>query len=80
MGIGRKREIRMQQIDSSVPIPAREWVLPNIFAPFETEHELGLECGSLWDEWMEGMRRQVTVLAERYCGKGDIELEQRTAG
>ena len=31
-----------------------EWVLPNIFAPFNAEYALGLECGSLWDEWVEG--------------------------
>lgn len=40
----------------------REWALPNIFAPFENEHELGLQCGSLWGEWMEGMRRQLCLV------------------
>ena len=30
----------------------REWVLPKIFTPFETEYDLGLECGSMWGEWM----------------------------
>ena len=54
----------------------REWVLPNIFAPLEAEYDLGLECGSLWNEWMEGMRRQLALLAERYpCARG-LELEQ----
>jgi hypothetical protein len=57
----------------------REWVLPNIFAPFEAEHELGLECGSLWDEWMEGMRRQLAGLAERYSSQGDMKPEQTIA-
>jgi len=43
-----------------------EWVLPNIFAPFRTEYELGLGCGSLWHEWIESMRQQLALLAERY--------------
>jgi hypothetical protein len=57
----------------------REWVLPNIFAPFNAEYALGLECGSLWDEWMEGMRRQLAVLTQRYSGKGDMKPEQTVA-
>lgn len=40
-----------------------EWVLPNIFAPFEAEYWLGLEVGSLWDEWVAGMREQIEHLA-----------------
>lgn len=58
----------------------REWVLPNIFAPFEAEHELGLEYGSLWDEWMEGMRRQLALLTERYSSQGDLKSGQTVAG
>lgn len=46
---------------------AHEWLLPNIFAPFQAEYELGLDCGSLWNEWLEGMRQQVALLAERYA-------------
>ena len=56
--------------------PGREWVSPNIFAPFKAEHELGLECGSLWDEWVEGMRRQIAVLTERHPGASGLELKQ----
>lgn len=52
-----------------------EWVLPNIFAPFRAEYELGLECGSLWDEWVEGMRRHLAVLAERYGNAADLAQE-----
>jgi len=48
---------------------AMEWVLPNIFAPFRNEYELGIECGSLWDEWMEHMQLQLARLAERYCNR-----------
>jgi hypothetical protein len=57
----------------------REWVLPNIFAPFQSEYNLGLECGSLWDEWIEGMRRQLAVLTERYRGKGDVTVKKKAA-
>jgi len=59
------QEIR-SSYDGDHHAQGREWVLPNIFAPFEAEYELGLECGSLWDEWMEGMRRQLDLLMERY--------------
>lgn len=58
-------EIR-SSCDDDYHAQALEWVLPNIFAPFEAEHSRGLECGSLWDEWMEGMRRQLAVLTESY--------------
>jgi hypothetical protein len=54
-----------------------EWVLPNIFAPFWTEYELGLECGSLWDEWVESMRRQLALLTERYGNAADPAQEQK---
>jgi hypothetical protein len=57
-----------------------EWVLPNIFAPFRTEYELGLECGSLWNEWIDGMRRQLAVLTERYSSQGDLKPAQKAAG
>jgi len=42
---------------------AQEWVLPNIFAPYQAEYELGLEFGSLWGSWVEGMRTAVAGLA-----------------
>jgi len=42
---------------------AQEWVLPNIFAPYQTEYELGLEFGSLWNNWVDGMRKAVEELA-----------------
>jgi hypothetical protein len=58
----------------------RGWALPSIFAPFQAEHDLGLECGSQWDEWMEGMRRQLAVLTERYSSQGDLKPEQTVAG
>jgi hypothetical protein len=56
-----------------------EWVLPNIFAPFRAEYELGLKCGCLWDEWGEGMRRQLALLTERYPGARGLTLERAPA-
>jgi hypothetical protein len=47
---------------------AHEWVLPNIFAPYETEYELDLEFGSLWNDWLEGMRKELAALTARYRG------------
>jgi hypothetical protein len=40
---------------------SHEWVLPNIFAPYATEYELDLEFGSLWNEWLEGMRKELAA-------------------
>ncbi|MGO9323395.1 MAG: hypothetical protein ACLP07_02450 [Terracidiphilus sp.] len=81
MSYGGKRvfhagdEIR-SSYDGDHRAQGREWVSPNIFAPFKAEHELGLECGSLWDEWVEGMRRQIAVLTERHPGASGLELKQ----
>ena len=32
-----------------------DWALPDIFAPFKAEYELGLPFGSLWDEWLRAI-------------------------
>jgi hypothetical protein len=61
--------------DGNQHAQGREWVLPNIFAPFVAEVELGLECGSLWDKWMDDMRLEVASLTERYRCKADTVLE-----
>jgi hypothetical protein len=53
--------------DGASPAQFSEWVLPNIFAPYQTEYELGLEFGSRWDEWVKGMQEAVADLA------GDIK-------
>ena len=44
---------------------ACEWVLPNIFAPFEAEHDRGLEFGTLWNEWIEEMEKEVAELRKK---------------
>ena len=38
------------------------WVLPDIFAPYRAEHDLGVEFGSLWDKWLSGMQRELASL------------------
>ena len=70
------REIR-SVYDGNQQAQGYDWVLPDIFAPFRAEHKLGLECGSLWAEWMEGMRRQLAELTERYGSPADTKLEQK---
>jgi hypothetical protein len=54
-------------------------VLPNIFAPFEAEHELGLEYGTLWNEWVEDMRKELAELKETYGSAADLTPEQKIA-
>ena len=71
-------EIR-SSFDGDYHAQAVEWVLPNIFAPFEAEYKRGLECGSLWDEWMEGMYRQLAVLTVKYGRQGKATLKQKIA-
>jgi len=56
---------------------AQEWVLPNIFAPYETEYDLGLEFGSLWNEWLEGMGKELAALTGHYGGSPGTESSNR---
>jgi hypothetical protein len=56
-----------------------EWVLPNIFAPFQTEHELGVECGTLWDEWIKDMRKELAELTEWYGSATVLPRERRVS-
>jgi hypothetical protein len=56
---------------------AQEWVLPNIFAPYETEYDLGLEFGSLWNEWLEGMGKELAALTGHYGGSPGTETSNR---
>ena len=71
-------EIRSSR-DGNHHAQAREWVLPNIFAPFEAEHELGLEYGTLWNEWVEDMRKELAELKETYGSAADLTPEQKIA-
>jgi hypothetical protein len=57
------REIR-SVYDGSQRAQGYEWVLPNIFAPYQTEYDLGLEFGSLWEQWLSEMKRTLAELQE----------------
>jgi hypothetical protein len=50
--------------DGDHQFETNEWALPNIFAPYQVEYDHGLEFGSLWDKWVEGMQKAVADLAE----------------
>jgi hypothetical protein len=71
-------EIRSSR-DSNHHAQAQEWVLPNIFAPFKAEYELDLECGSLWGEWLEDMRKELAELTACY-GVPAEKVSEQTIG
>ena len=48
-------------------------MFPDIFAPYRTEYVLDLECGSLWNEWLEGMRKELGELTADYGGSRGTE-------
>jgi hypothetical protein len=52
---------------------SHEWVSPNIFAPYQTEYLLDLEFGSLWNDWLEGMRKELAALTAHYGGSSATE-------
>jgi hypothetical protein len=37
-------------------------VVPDIFAPYLSEYAAGLECGSLWEQWVEEMTASLAKL------------------
>jgi uncharacterized protein YdhG (YjbR/CyaY superfamily) len=43
-----------------------EWVLPDIFAPYRTEYELGLKFGSLRGQWLSEMQAELADLKAFY--------------
>jgi hypothetical protein len=52
--------------DGSQQAQGYEWVLPNIFAPYQTEYDLGLEFGSLWDQWLGEMQSELADMKAFY--------------
>ena len=50
--VERAGELVQQIHDGHQQAQAMDWVLLDIFAPFRAEYELGLEFGSLWQEWL----------------------------
>jgi len=63
--IRANREIRYIY-DGNHQAQGREWVLPNIFAPYVAEYHNGQEFGLYWDPWMAEMEGAVAKLKERY--------------
>jgi hypothetical protein len=50
--VERAGELVHQIHDGHQQAQAIDWALLDIFAPFRAEYELGLEFGSLWQEWL----------------------------
>jgi hypothetical protein len=46
-----------------------DWVLIDIFAPFKTEYELGVEFGSLWQQWLVDLAVAVKELNHVWQGE-----------
>jgi hypothetical protein len=59
------REIRHVH-DGNQQSQGREWVKPNIFAPYEAEFNNGVEFGSLWSSWLVETEAAIAKLKERY--------------
>jgi hypothetical protein len=59
----RAGEILRETSDGDQRAQAIDWVLIDIFAPFWTEYELGVECGSLWQEWLSDLAAAVQDLS-----------------
>lgn len=68
------KEIRCTR-DHDQQAQGLDWILPVIFAPFISEHELGLQVGTLWDKWLEGLEREVAELRRRY-GKQEPKVKE----
>jgi len=61
--------------DGSQRAQGYEWALPDIFAPYRAEYELGLECGSLWDQWLREMQSELADLKAFYDGSKAAKLQ-----
>ncbi len=59
------RDIR-QIHDGNQQAQAYEWVLPNICAPFRSEHETDVPFGLYWDAWLLETEKAFAQLKERY--------------
>ena len=61
----------VQQIhDGDQRALAVDWVLLDIFAPFIAEYKLGLEFGSLWQEWLFDVAAVVQGLKDEAALRG----------
>jgi hypothetical protein len=73
------REIR-STYDGNQQTQGYEWVLPNIFAPYQTEYDLGLEFGSLWDQWISQMQAELADMKAVYTGSKVVEQQASEEG
>jgi hypothetical protein len=61
----------IQQIhDGQQEAQAIDWVLVDIFAPFRSEYELGVEFGSLWQKWLAALTVAVQGLKDEQASLG----------
>ena len=58
----RGGEVIQQILDGKQPAQGVDFCLPDIFAPFQAEYYADLECGSLWQEWLEKMAAAIGEL------------------
>jgi hypothetical protein len=63
------REIRHTR-DGNQQAQGLDWVMPDIFAPYWNEYELGLKFGSLWSRWLNEMQSELADLKEFYGAPG----------
>jgi hypothetical protein len=61
--------------DGSQRAQGYEWVLPNIFAPYWTEYDLGLGFGSLWDQWLSEAQSELASMKDYYGSTKLIGLQ-----
>jgi hypothetical protein len=60
--VERAGELIQHIHDGHQQAQAMDWVLLDIFAPFRAEYELGLEFGSLWEQWLTDITAAVQDL------------------
>jgi hypothetical protein len=73
--IRANREIR-HIYDGNQQARGREWVLPDIFAPYRTEYDIDADFGMFWDAWLLEVEGSVAKLKERYgTPKADTTCE-----
>jgi hypothetical protein len=58
----RGGEVIQQIHDGEQPAQGVDYCLVDIFAPFQAEYYAELECGSLWQEWLEKMAAAIGEL------------------
>ena len=62
----RGGEVIQQILDGKQPAQGVDFCLPDIFAPFQAEYYGELECGSLWQEWLEKMAAAIGKMKDQH--------------